>query len=113
MKVFQTYHRNNGDFKEVKDKDWNNVDFLAVFNFNKNKITTYGQTKGDFDITKYISNKIEDDSNAYWKLEAIDKDGEDCTIEVVIFHHSPSFHRATMTVYYLYEQIFFRLKDDD
>lgn len=112
-KAFETYHRNNGDYKDVSEKEWINTNFLVVLNFDKDKINTYGQTKGDFDIIKYIGNDLDDSGNIVWKLDLLDKQGEKCTAEVTFFKHSPSFHVGTMTLYYPYEQIFFRLKKDE
>lgn len=113
FKAFQTYHRNNGDFKDVSDKDWINTDFLIVTNFDKNKINTYGQTKGDFDILKYDSNDTDENGNIVWKLDLLDKSAEKCKAEVIFYKQSPTFHIGTLILYYPYEQIFFRLKRDE
>lgn len=113
FKAFETYQRNNGDMKSVSEADWIHTDFLVVANLDKDKINTYGQTKGDFDIMKYISNDTDEDGNTVWKLELLDGKAEKCTAEMTFFKNSPNFHVGTLTLYYPYEQIFFRLKKDE
>lgn len=97
----------------VSEKEWIATDFLVVFNFDKNKVNTYGKTKGDFDIIKYVSNDTDEQGNVNWKLELLDEKAEKCTSEISFFKNSPNFHIGTFTLYYPYEQIFFRLKKDE
>lgn len=84
MKVYKTI-LSEYDGKEWKEKETNKVEFLAVLNFDKDKIRTYGKEYTDFDVVKTKSKEIKENGDVVSLFEAIDQKGRECELTFYLF----------------------------
>jgi hypothetical protein len=113
FRAFQTYGDNSKGARTIMESDYSKVDFLVVINLDKNRINTYGEKPYQFDIVKAFEpfkNKSDDD---VLKYNAVDTDGDECNLTVVIFKNQEAMHTATLIVSYPSFDVHFRLKKND
>lgn len=113
LKTFQSFFKKSTDKHHLREDEWNDVDFLAVINIDKNKINTYGKEEGDYDLVKFNWKDKNEQGDNYWDWDAIDEKGEKCEILLVVFADKSGKHIATLTFIYPAGSILLRLKKDD
>ncbi|HEV3413394.1 MAG TPA: hypothetical protein VG101_13010 [Puia sp.] len=113
FRCFQTYGDKTKGERPIMESDYTNVDFLVVVNLDKLRINTYAEKPFQFDIVKTFEptkNKSDDDVLSY---KAIDNDGDECKLTVVIFKNQEGKHTATLIISYSTFDVHFRLKKND
>lgn len=70
---------------EYINKETNKVSILVVVNLDKNKIQTYGETPGDYDLVSHSAIETQSDGSTETSYKAIDGRGDKCNIRLVVF----------------------------
>jgi hypothetical protein len=113
FKAFQTYWKPATQTRPIREDDWNDADILVVINIDKYKVKTFGRKQGDYDIIKLYDPVINDNGDKVLPLDAVDEDGDKCSILLTIFKDQSNPHVATLGVFYSYGSLNFRLKKDE
>jgi hypothetical protein len=110
FRAFQSYFRPSDQTRPTSEDDWNKVDILVVLNFDKNKVTTFGNKEGDYDFISQNETYRNSNNDKVLSYQTIDGEGEKCTIEITIFNDQSGIHVATLSCIYPFGSINFRLK---
>ena len=112
FKAYQTYVREDLS-KDIDPAKWNTVDFLVVVNLTKNKINTYGNKEGDYDLIKLTDDYTTKGGDRIITYTAVDEDGEKCTIQIIRYKDADISAAATIVIQYHSGELAFRVKKDD
>ena len=93
--------------------NWKIISTLITIDLSKRKIRTYGKTIGDYDLSYTKVEFMDNSRDFHTKYNAVDKSGDKCVIELLMFADANGEHVATMFVSYPKFTIAYRLKRNE
>jgi hypothetical protein len=111
---YKAYQKYWDDFKlnkPVPVDNWDSASILVVMDFTRMKVRTFGQQTGDFDLLTLKNVKDLDIGKSYL-YDAIDNEGDKCTIVIQIFPDQTKRCIAALKIVYDTFGVYFRLESD-
>ena len=106
--------------KKFVTTERHDANFLVVWNLDNDKVQTYGNAFGDYDIVRKTRQWKDSALNTYAELQAIDSAGKKCLITLIIYGQRGITQNrdngciATLIVEYSEKgMLFFYLKKDE
>ena len=99
--------------KDTSTRDWVESGILVVVDLTKDKVKTYGEQEGDFDLIKLKNRYTDIQGNESAIFSAIDRDGKKCEIELIAFKDKEAVNYLNLVFKYPKTSLILRLKKDD
>lgn len=89
------------------------INILVVINFDKMKVHTYGKREMDIDLIQQKNLFYDKNENMHVIYQAVDNDGVNCNLEIILFKNQNEGHLATLTIEYNGCSLVYRLKSNN